>query len=225
MYQHLIIKSTMNIRNTTAKERMLKKMRQALLQKRDNPHPDFEDSPLYKDENEPLDVTFAREFTNVQGKFVYCDGEIAVIENLILLAEELKITKIHVWEPVLQKFLDEYGFPVYKSPYHQEAMEASITTCEALVARNGSVIVSNANAGGRTLSIYPPVHIVMAKASQLVMDVKHGLHRVKERYNGELPSMLSTITGPSRTADIEKTLVLGAHGPKELYVFLIEDRF
>ncbi|QBQ43134.1 hypothetical protein E2P86_16850 [Sphingobacterium psychroaquaticum] len=215
----------MNTRNTTAKERMLKKIRQALLQKRDNPHADFEDSPLYKDEEESLDVTFARTFTEVSGKFVYCDGEISVIENLILLAEELKITKIHVWEPSLQKFLDQYGFPVYKTPYHLESMEASITTCEALIARNGSVMVSNGNAAGRTLSIYPPVHIVMAKASQLVMDVKHALKKVSEKYNGELPSMLSTITGPSRTADIEKKLVLGAHGPKELYVFLVEDRF
>ena len=73
----------MNIRNTTTKERMLKSIRQALLQKRDNPHPDFEDSQIYKDEEEGLDVTFAREFTSVSGKFVYCDGEISVIENLI----------------------------------------------------------------------------------------------------------------------------------------------
>lgn len=215
----------MNTRNTTAKERMLKKIRQALLVKGEQPHVDFEDSPLYKDEEEPLDVTFAREFTAVQGNFVYCDGEISVIENLILLAEELKITKIHVWESSLQQFLDEYAFPIYKTPYHLEAMEASITTCEALVARNGSVIVSNGNASGRPLSIYPPVHIVMAKASQLVMDVKHGLQKVNEKYKGQLPSMLSVITGPSRTADIEKSLVLGAHGPKSLYVFLVEDRF
>lgn len=38
-----------------------------------------------------------------------------------------------------------------------------------------------------------------------------------------MPSMVTLITGPSRTADIEKTLVMGAHGPKELYVFLLED--
>lgn len=204
---------------------MLKKIRQALLQKRENPHADFEDSPLYKDEEEPLDVTFARELTQVGGNFVYCDGEISLIENLILLAEKLQIKKILGWELEIQKLLGQYGFPIYTTDQQLDVADAGITTCEALIARNGSIMVSNANEAGRRLSIYPPIHIVVAKASQLVMDIKHGLQRVKEKYGDKLPSMISTITGPSRTADIEKMLVLGAHGPKELYVFLIEDRF
>ena len=54
--------------------------------------------------------------------------------------------------------------------------------------------------------------------------MKEGLSKLKKKYNGKLPSMISTITGPSRTADIEKTLVMGAHGPKEVYVFLIDDK-
>ncbi|WP_149914918.1 LutC/YkgG family protein [Sphingobacterium cavernae] len=215
----------MNIRNTTAKERMLKSIRQALLQKRDNPNPDFEDSPLYKDEEDGLDITFAREFTNVSGKFVYCDGEIAVIENLIALVEELEVTKIFAWEPAVQELLETYGFPFLRTDNDFHIADIGITTCEALIARNGSIMISNGNAGGRRLSIYPPIHIVFAKASQLVMDIRHGMALVKEKYGANMPSMLTTITGPSRTADIEKMLVLGAHGPKELYVFLIEDRF
>lgn len=215
----------MNIRNTTAKEKMLKSIRQALLQKRDNPHPDFEDSQLYKDEEEGLDITFAREFTNVSGKFVYCDGEIAVIENLIALVEELEVSKIYAWEPSVQELLKTYGFPFLTTDRDFSSAEVGITTCEALIARNGSIMVSSANAGGRRLSIYPPVHIVFAQASQLVMDIRHALKAIRDKYGQNLPSMLTTITGPSRTADIEKMLVLGAHGPKELYVFLIEDRF
>lgn len=215
----------MNIRNTTAKERMLKKIRQALLQKRENPHPDFEDSPLYKDEEDSLDVTFAREFTNISGKFVYCDGEISVVENLILLVEQLNVSKVFAWEPEVKNLLGHYGFPILSTDKDFEDAQIGITTCEALIARNGSILISNANAGGRRLSIYPPIHIVFAKASQLVMDIKHGMALIKERNPNGLPSMLTTITGPSRTADIEKMLVLGAHGPKELYVFLIEDRF
>ena len=215
----------MNIRNTTAKERLLKSIRQALLQKRDNPHPEFEESPLYKDEQEGLDITFAREFTNVSGKFVYCDGEIAVIENLIALVEELGVKKIYAWESEVQKLLSTYEFPFLQTDNEFSDAEVGITTCEALLARNGSIMISNANAAGRRLSIYPPIHIVFAKASQLVMDIRHGMTLIKEKYGNDLPSMITTITGPSRTADIEKMLVLGAHGPKDLYVFLIEDRF
>ncbi len=204
---------------------MLKKIRQALLQKRDNPHPDFEDSALYKDEEESLDVTFARELTDIGGKFIYCDGEISVIENLIGLVEELGVTKIYAWEPSVNVLLKHYGFPYLATDRDFEQAEVGITACEALIARNGSVMISNANEGGRRLSIYPPVHIVLAKASQLVMDIRHAITQLKDRYPTYLPSMVTTITGPSRTADIEKKLVLGAHGPKELYVFLIEDRF
>jgi L-lactate dehydrogenase complex protein LldG len=101
--------------------------------------------------------------------------------------------------------------------------EVGITLCEALIARNGSILVSNAGAAGRRLSIYPDTHIVLAFTSQLVLDLKDGFVRLKEKYGNQLPSMITTITGPSRTADIEKTLVLGAHGPKELFVFLIDD--
>lgn len=204
---------------------MLKKIRQALLQKRENPHADFEDSSLYRDEEEPLDVTFARELTRVAGNFVYCDGEISLIENLILLAEKLQVKKILAWEKEIQRLLEPYGFPIYTTDRHIDAADAGITSCEALIARNGSILLSNGNEAGRRLSIYPPIHIVIANASQLVMDVKHGLQRVKEKYGDQIPSMISTITGPSRTFDIEKELVLGAHGPKGLYVFLIEDRF
>lgn len=204
---------------------MLKSIRQALLQKRDNPHPDYEDSQLYKDEEESLDVTFARELTNVAGHFVYCDGEIQVIENLIALVEELGVSKIFAWEQEIKSLLNTYGFPYISSENGFEQAEVGITECEALIARNGSIMISNASLSGRRLSIYPPIHIVFAKASQLVMDIKHGFTLLKEKYGESLPSMISMITGPSRTADIEKMLVLGAHGPKDLYVFLIEDRF
>jgi L-lactate dehydrogenase complex protein LldG len=72
------------------------------------------------------------------------------------------------------------------------------------------------------LSIYPHVHIVIAFTSQLVLDLKDAFKLLKVKYPETTPTMISNITGPSRTADIEKTLVLGAHGPKELYVFLLE---
>ena len=48
------------------------------------------------------------------------------------------------------------------------------------------------------------------------------LKNIKEKYSGQLPSMVSFATGPSRTADIEKTLVVGVHGPKEVYLFLVD---
>ena len=207
---------------TTSKEKLLKKIRKALLEKRDNPYPNLEEQPLYPPVNELLEVQFAEEFNAVAGQFMFCEDEIQFIESLINLAEERKWHKIYCWEPALQELMDKYGYPYYATDKNFEQAEVGFTLCEALIARNGSIMLSNGNMAGRRLSIYPPVHIVLAYSSQLVPDLKNGFKVLKEKYGTQLPSMVTTITGPSRTADIEKTLVLGAHGPKELFVFLLD---
>lgn len=209
--------------NTTAKEKLLKKVRKALLEKRDNPYPNLEDLPLYANpEEELLEVIFAEQLLAVAGQFIFCEDEVHLIENLLTIAEERKWRKIYCWEPALQELLNNYEFPFFETDKNFEQAEAGITLCEALIARNGSVLISNAGGAGRRLSIYPPVHLVLAYTSQLVPDLKDGFKLIKEKYGSKIPSMISNITGPSRTADIEKTLVLGAHGPKELMVFLLD---
>ena len=102
-----------------------------------------------------------------------------------------------------------------------EGCDAGITSCEALVSQTGSILVSSATSGGRGLSILPHVHVVVATVDQVVSTLGDALHAAKARHAGALPSMLSFITGPSRTGDIERILVLGAHGPKELIVILV----
>lgn len=102
--------------------------------------------------------------------------------------------------------------------------DAAITGCEYLVARTGSIVMSSADPSGRNTSVYAPVHICIAYTSQLVYDIKDALEGVKEKYNNQIPSLITFATGPSRTADIEKTLVVGVHGPKEVYVFLVDDK-
>jgi L-lactate dehydrogenase complex protein LldG len=211
------------MKETTSKEKMLKKIRKALLEKRDNPYPNLEDTPLYEEYNDHLDVLFAGQLSAVSGNFVFCEDEIQLIENLLDLAEKNNWRRIYAWEPELQSLLNKYEFPFYSTDTEFLNADVGITYCEALVARNGSVLVSNGTAAGRRLSIYPHIHIVIAYTSQLVLDLKDGFKLLKEKYPENMPSMVSNITGPSRTADIEKTLVLGAHGPKELYVFLLEN--
>lgn len=201
---------------------MLKKIRKALLEKRDNPYPNLEDSPLYGEYPGHMDQLFAEQLTAVSGNFIFCEDDIQAIENLLLLAEQKSWRKIYCWEPRLQQLLSAYEYPFYSTDTDFLNAEVGITLCEALVARNGSVLISNGNEAGRRLSIYPHVHIVIAYTSQLVMDLKDGFRLLKQKYPDKLPTMISNVTGPSRTADIEKTLVLGAHGPKELYVFLLE---
>ena len=209
--------------NISSKELMLKKIRKALLEKRDNPYPNLEETPLYKSNTEIPEILFAEQLTAVSGNFIYCQDGVEFIENILELAEKFKWRKIYCWETELQKLLSTYEFPFYKTDKDFEMAEVGITMCEALIARNGSILLSNQNEAGRRLSIFPHHHIVIARTGQMVMDLKDGFQLIKNKYGSQLPSMISTVTGPSRTADIEKTLVLGAHGPKELFVFLIDD--
>jgi len=102
-----------------------------------------------------------------------------------------------------------------------EACDAGLTACECLVAQTGSILVASDSGGGRALSILPHCHVVIATLDQVVPVLADALALVRERHAGRLPSMLSFITGPSRTGDIERILVLGAHGPKELILILV----
>lgn len=211
------------MKETTAKEQVLKKIRKALLEKRDNPYLNLEETPLYPPFEEALELVFAKQFSAVSSKFYFCEDELDLVEHLLDVAEKNTLRKIYAWEPEIQKILGAYGFPFYSTDTDFEQADAGITACEGLIARNGSILVSNGNAAGRRLSIYPHIHIVIAYTSQLMPDLKDGIAFLKTKYNNKLPSMISVITGPSRTADIEKTLVLGAHGPRELYLFLLDD--
>lgn len=102
-----------------------------------------------------------------------------------------------------------------------ESCDAGLTGCECLVAQTGSVLVSAPSAGGRALSVLPPHHIVLARRAQMVPDLSVALQRVQEKFKDKFPSFLSFISGPSRTGDIERILVLGAHGPKKLTILLL----
>ena len=205
----------------SARENILQKIKQAL----ENPVPvpyDISDdtSNLYPRNLEDDAVLFAQEFTKLQGKFAYCSNEDDLCQQLITLFAEQGFTKIYCSDEKLKPFLLHEGI----TPYHNLAdCDCSITGCEYLVARTGSMVLSAKQTDGRTASVYAPVHICIAYNHQLVFDIEDALVFLKEKYKNNLPSFISFATGPSRTADIEKTLVTGVHGPKEAYCFLVEE--
>ena len=123
--------------------------------------------------------------------------------------------------------LDGIGLPVVRTENGYdvndlESCDAGVTGCEVLVAQTGGIMVSVGSSGGRALSVLPPHHVVIARTSQMVSDLTAAFEHVKKRYGRNFPSFMSFITGPSRTGDIERILVLGAHGPKRLTVLLVD---
>ena len=212
------------MQEATSKEKVLKKVRKALIQKTKNPYPNLDyDSKIYSATNESLDILFAEEFTKVSGQFVYCENEEECLELLISLAKEKEWDSFHCSDKKISELLNKGNLKTTSTEEDFMKTEVGITFCEYLSARTGSIFISSKQSSGRRLSVFPPVHITFAYTSQLVFDLKEALTGLKNKYGESFPSMIATITGPSRSADIEKTLVMGAHGPKEVYVFLIED--
>jgi L-lactate dehydrogenase complex protein LldG len=109
----------------------------------------------------------------------------------------------------------------HPDPKSLERCSVGITACDALVAQTGSILLTSRSAGGRALSVLPPHHVVIAQADQLVPDLPAAFDLLYSRYGKNYPSFTTLITGPSRTGDIERILVLGAHGPRNLTVILI----
>lgn len=212
------------MQETTTKEKILKRVRNALISKNENPFSgvDFKSSIYHDLEEEPV-VQFAVNLNEASGTFIYCENEKAVIENMLTIAEQQKWTNLYSVDESVLSMLQNSTLKLESKAEQFNDLKVGITRCDYLIARFGSVMVSSALSSGRRMFVYPEIHIVIAKASQVVTELKDALQGMKTKYAGNLPSQITVITGPSRTADIEKTLVMGAHGPKELFVFMIDD--
>jgi L-lactate dehydrogenase complex protein LldG len=200
---------------SAAKENILKRVRQALSNPVPLPFPHSEGSnSVFQPAADDLEVLFAQEFTNLQGKFAFCTSEADMLQQVKQLITAQQWTKVFCSD---DKWSDSFSNTINLS-----TCDVSVTDCEFLVARTGTIVLSAAQQGGRTVSVYAPVHICVAYTTQLVYDIKDALVQLKEKYDTAIPSLITFATGPSRTADIEKTLVTGVHGPKEVYCFLVE---
>ena len=206
----------------TAKENILKKIRQALVNPVPVPFPQSEgNESIFSGPKQDLEVEFAENFTKLLGRFSFCFDEKELVQQLNALSTIRKWDKVFCVESLLKQSLLDNGFKGLDCK-DINSCDVAITSCEFLIARTGSMLLSSAQQNGRTTSVYAPVHICIAYTNQLVYDIKGVLQLMKEKYGTNLPSLITLATGPSRTADIEKTLVVGVHGPKEVFCFLID---
>lgn len=212
------------MKESTSKEKVLKRVRNALINKSQDAYADVDfDSQIYKKSDEPLEIIFAERFTALNGKFAFCEDENEFIEIISDIIKSGNLGEPFCLEDRIKNILKKGNISFSDIPDNVSKHKLSLTLCESLVARTGSVMISSKQAAGRRAPVFADTHIVVAFTSQLVEDIKDAIKNVRDKYGDKTPSLISLITGPSRTADIEKTLVLGAHGPKEIYVLLIDD--
>jgi L-lactate dehydrogenase complex protein LldG len=201
----------------SSREQILQKIRAALRQAVPAPFPGAATSGFFSmPPHTDLVAVFTEKFTSLQGNLVRCNSATGAEAALAGLLQERGWTRVYCAEPALRA-----QFPSVVFSNDLPGCEVAITGCEYLVARTGSIVL-NSREHSRAASVYAPVHICMAFTRQLVYDVGEVL-RPYAAAPTSLPSLVTLATGPSRTADIEKTLVTGVHGPGEVYCFLSGD--
>lgn len=182
--------------------------------------------PVPSSESE-LVALFEKNSLDLRTEVRRCADAAAVTAELTSLARE------HGWKSIGshdfelgRAAVESLGLPVVLTDreYSTAALEscdAGVSGCDCLVAQTGGILVTSASSGGRVLSVLPPHHVVIASTSQLTGDLADAFGVLRKKY-GPPPAFVSFITGPSRTGDIERILVLGAHGPKKLTVLLVQ---
>lgn len=201
----------------TARQEILERLKKAV-----HPEPETPDfnAPVYFPITKPLEQAFKENMETINGSVYVCQSEEELIEKLKNNLSEFHPNNICCCETALQEVLSKHDIHFLKSKKLPKSIEVGITSCEYLIAHTGSVMVSSAIEGGRQAFVYPPVHIIIARKDQLLDYMETAYTKIQKKYEKKLPSQITLITGPSRTADIEKTLVLGAHGPRELHVYI-----
>ena len=170
-----------------ARDAMLARIRQSLAQPAPLPaHPDFAapvHPPLADDD---VAVAFAKSFVRVGGVFHYCETVADLGAQVRAYLAEQQLRRLFVWEPAMQEILQaaEVPFAADETDFLAHA-DAGLTSCEVLVARTGSILVSPASAAGRRLSIYPDQHLVMARPGQVVAEIGQALVRMQQLYGGD----------------------------------------
>lgn len=98
----------------------------------------------------------------------------------------------------------------------------ALSHAECGVAETGTLVIVSGSHNPSTLNFLPDNHIVVVQAGQIEATYEDALAQIRARYGkGEMPRTLNLITGPSRSADIEQKLLLGAHGPRRLHIVVV----
>ena len=209
------------MKESSARKNILKKIKQALATPVPVPFTEHKSTQIFKTPQQDIEVEFAENFAALQGRFSFCFSEQELVNQLQALFTARSWKNIFIKDDLLQQTLQSAGLKIDYTN-NLATSDAAITGCEYLIARTGSIVLSTAQQSGRTVSVYAPIHICIAYTNQLIYDIKDGLELLQKKYQQNLPSLITFASGPSRTADIEKTLVTGVHGPKEVFCFLME---
>ncbi|HEX6291945.1 MAG TPA: lactate utilization protein [Herpetosiphonaceae bacterium] len=201
------------------------------------PHPH---GPFVATDLDVLDQ-FQAELTALHGHVYVCDGPGDALEQLGSLLESIGARQVLAWNledlpiPGVDALLDGLGIarvaPQVLGDDDRESrlggletIPIGITGADAAIAESGSLLLLSDDGRGRLASLLPPMHIALLPAERIMRTLPDAFALLREQLGDGMfrnRSNLAIISGPSRTADIELSLTLGVHGPKEVHVIVI----
>lgn len=217
-----------------SKKEILNRLRQGKNPDQDDKIVSWTDEDIFADfpdKSDSLIDIFNTQITKLSGDLYIVNNKIEAVKKLQSLLENVHpsrckahkfplIEELKTIDPEIGDYLNFIdGDDISSEKF--AAIEVGISGADCLIARTGSILLRAISAGGRRLSVLPPTHIVIADEKQIVASLDEALMLLDS--SQDIWSYATIISGPSRTSDIEKQLVLGAHGPKKLNVILLKN--
>ena len=166
-------------------------------------------------DREELVSQFTAELTGVGGR-IRCVSPSELTTNILALLQVRQINRIHLEPHVLDEHvLEQAGIAVSHTP--DPALTVGVTKAICGLADSGSILIADGEGNPLQASLLPEIHIAVLQAGDILPSLADALTLPVLR---ESKSAV-VITGPSRTADIEMSLTIGMHGPREVHVFLV----
>ncbi len=174
------------------------------------------------DLNLPIDEKFTIHFKKNGGKFLYCDSFSEVSDALKNIVEENHWEELSFFsmDPRLEEKFSKENV-VFTS--NANASEIFFTTCEHLIAQNGSILVSSNQLKEKKLNELPENVIVFATTSQLVESIGEGLKSIKKKYRQGIPANITTLKHFQATNENADDFLTYGSSSKHLYLLLLED--
>ncbi len=168
----------------------------------------------------PLDESFVHYFKEKKGKFLYCTHQEEVNQNLAYILKE------NAWEEALCFDTDLDKMLLIANTNSTDKQKSNIpffTTCEHLIAKDGSILFSSNQLTEKKLKNLPIHFIVFAKTSQIVINSDQALMSIKNQYKKNLPSNISATKCYDPNKKTDNFMDYGNNNSKNLYLLLLED--
>jgi len=210
------------LKESTSKEKVLKAIRHAQIEA-DYPKKAMDidtRSSIFPAMDELPEVYFANQLEQAGGRFIHCKDYLELRMSLkhIITHHDTVYTN----EPDIEYFLKENDINFFNHKQGVKTASVVITLCECLVARFGTIVMSSRQITGRKAHTLPQTHIVIAFQGQVLGELSAAFQFLRNKYGKTMPSMLTFITGPSRTDAMQGDFAYGVSGAANLYVLYLD---